>query len=630
MNLQHKFHSSKVVTAVLLALFLVQPLTAIASSWSPTLLVNTESFQTIDDGDGTTNIQLKFGTTGKILQWNTTETTLQFNGNAEIQGTASGRTVHAQDQLQSSGSLAIEGAAAFGSTLKLNNIVYTFPYGDGTSSGKVLKTDGAGNLVWSTDLNTGSQNVFQTFAVSGQSNVDADSSTDTVTIAAGSNVTITTNATTDTITIAATDTNTTYAASQGLTLASGFFRLNAALTGTSLEVIGTASGREIHAQDTLTSSGTLIVEGNSYLHGTLSGNTIEGFNLTTCSAANSKLLWNSTTKTFSCGTDVDTDTTYSAAQGLTLASGFFKTNAALTGTSLEIIGTASGRELHAQDALTSSGVLSIEGGVSFGGVASCANLKTSATGVLSCNTTDYVETTEIDTESELETILTDVSNVLTNNDNSDSLTEGSTNLYFTNERVDDRVGALLQAGTGVSLSYNDTANTLTVSVAQGSGGTVYLNPNYNGAVFYGSGSNNIGQLALAYDTTNKENYYKWTSTKSTLQNYVIAVRVKIPENFAHWKATPISFRYRTNTSSSADNKLSLSFFDTAGTEVTLTGGSNLANTSWTTASVTGPNSTGTYTPGSYVTILVRTFATTTNSGEAHVGYINLNWVTNRP
>ena len=35
-----------------------------ASSWSPTLLVNTESFQTIDVGDGTTNIELRFGSTG--------------------------------------------------------------------------------------------------------------------------------------------------------------------------------------------------------------------------------------------------------------------------------------------------------------------------------------------------------------------------------------------------------------------------------------------------------------------------------------------------------------------------------------------------------------------------------------
>ena len=49
---------------------------------------------------------------------------------------------------------------------------------------------------------------FKQVSVSGQNNIVADTSTDTLNIEAGANVTITTNASTDTITIAATDTNT--------------------------------------------------------------------------------------------------------------------------------------------------------------------------------------------------------------------------------------------------------------------------------------------------------------------------------------------------------------------------------------------------------------------------------------
>jgi hypothetical protein len=52
--------------------------------------------------------------------------------------------------------------------------------------------------------NTGDQSLFSTIAVSGQSDVVADTTSDTLTLVAGSNVTITTNAGTDTITIAAT------------------------------------------------------------------------------------------------------------------------------------------------------------------------------------------------------------------------------------------------------------------------------------------------------------------------------------------------------------------------------------------------------------------------------------------
>ncbi|MCF7845088.1 MAG: hypothetical protein K9M03_04665, partial [Kiritimatiellales bacterium] len=41
-----------------------------ASSWNPTLLVNTESFNVIDDGDGTTDIEVRFGeTVDERIRW---------------------------------------------------------------------------------------------------------------------------------------------------------------------------------------------------------------------------------------------------------------------------------------------------------------------------------------------------------------------------------------------------------------------------------------------------------------------------------------------------------------------------------------------------------------------------------
>ena len=52
------------------------------------------------------------------------------------------------------------------------------------------------------------------------------------------------------------------------------------------------------------------------------------------------------------------------------------------------------------------------------------------------------------------------------NHDTDALSEGSTNLYFTNERVDDRINALITASTGITKVYDDTANTYTLSVTQ--------------------------------------------------------------------------------------------------------------------------------------------------------------------
>lgn len=66
---------------------------------------------------------------------------------------------------------------------------------------QVLRVNSAGNALEFAAA-AGSQNVFSTIAVAGQSDVVADASTDTLTIAAGTGMTITTTAGTDTITFA--------------------------------------------------------------------------------------------------------------------------------------------------------------------------------------------------------------------------------------------------------------------------------------------------------------------------------------------------------------------------------------------------------------------------------------------
>ena len=72
------------------------------------------------------------------------------------------------------------------------------------SNGQVLTTDGSGTLSFSTVSSGSASDSFKTITISGQSDVVADSATDTLTLAAGTGITLTTNASTDTITITGT------------------------------------------------------------------------------------------------------------------------------------------------------------------------------------------------------------------------------------------------------------------------------------------------------------------------------------------------------------------------------------------------------------------------------------------
>lgn len=87
--------------------------------------------------------------------------------------------------------------------------------------------------------------------------------------------------------------------------------------------------------------------------------------------------------------------------------------------------------------------------------------------------------------------------VPTNQQTSDTVTEGSSNLYFTNERVDDRVNALLVGGTGISTSYDDNAGTLTIN-----GSAQYGDSDVQSYLSGGSGLAMSGSGVFSVNTSN--------------------------------------------------------------------------------------------------------------------------------
>lgn len=89
----------------------------------------------------------------------------------------------------------------FGPSSATNNAIVRFD----TTTGKLIQDSGItiadGESGTLSGTNSGDQNLFGTISVAGQSDVVADTTSDTLTLVAGTNITITTNASTDSITI---------------------------------------------------------------------------------------------------------------------------------------------------------------------------------------------------------------------------------------------------------------------------------------------------------------------------------------------------------------------------------------------------------------------------------------------
>ncbi len=179
---------------------------------------------------------------------------------------------------------------------------------------------------------------------------------------------------------------------------------------------------------------------------------------------------------------------------------------------------------------------------------------------------------------------------------------------------------------------NDGAGNLTwatTSVGNGSGLIMSMHPEYPNSVYFSSGSNYIGQLYGSGGTTALDNSYVWTSSRATIQDYWISVRFRIPDNFSSWDpVAPIQLRYKTGDGTASNNHVSVRIKDTTGTDVSLTGGGGLASATWATASITGPQASGTWTPKGYATLYVKLAALT--GGNAAAGFINLNYETTTP
>ena len=189
--------------------------------------------------------------------------------------------------------------------------------------------DSSGGFTWVAASSGGEANEFsfKTISVSGQDDVVADTTTDTLTLAAGSNVTITTTAASDTVTIAATDTNTmgsgfTVSAttdSNATTITQGDDLMFAAGTGITCET--TADGT-VTISSTVTDTNTMG----------------SGFTVSATTDSNATTITQGDDLMFAAGTGITCETT--ADGTVTITNTVSDTNTTYTGgTNLTLAGT---------------------------------------------------------------------------------------------------------------------------------------------------------------------------------------------------------------------------------------------------------------------------------------------------
>lgn len=157
---------------------------------------------------------------------------------------------------------------------------------------------------------------------------------------------------------------------------------------------------------------------------------------------------------------------------------------------------------------------------------------------------------------------------------------------------------------------------------------VTYNAEYPNAAYQADGADNVGQLSIANDASTLKNHYRWTSTRPTLQDYGILVRVALPSDFVRWSDAPLSLSYKTTTADAADNRIDLSVSDTAGAAVTLAGSaSGLASTSWATTDLTFSGAP-TWTAGQE--FLVRITVSAKDDNVADVAALKLSYIRMSP
>src|SRR3989339_768620 len=196
-----------------------------------------------------------------------------------------------------------------------------------------------------------------------------------------------------------------------------------------------------------------------------------------------------------------------------------------------------------------------------------------------------------------------------------------TQATFPTDRAVLQLASVVTAGGGVS-SVTDR-RVFNSNDSQHTDERVY-EPTFEGAAYDGDGSENVGQLTASHSGALMKNYYQWTSTRPTLQDYDVVLKVPLSSDFISWATIPITVAYRSSSADSANNRMDISVYDTAGNAVTLVGSSTeLASATWTTTTLSFAGAP-TWTPGGELLLKIK--LSPKDTAQMQLGFVKIQQV----
>jgi hypothetical protein len=180
-------------------------------------------------------------------------------------------------------------------------------------------------------------------------------------------------------------------------------------------------------------------------------------------------------------------------------------------------------------------------------------------------------------------------------------------------------------GAGNSFVF-DLINGPTASGSARPINAIAISPEYPGASLTGDGGGDNTGTMTSDNTTSTlyRNYYDWTTTQGTAQDYDIWVKVQVPSDFVAW-ANNNTLSIDTWTNDTTNGPINVTVYDTDETaDCTSQDFTPSTGSTWESVTSTACLDTGTYTPGEEMTIMIKLTAAAT-TGDTRVSTIKMEY-----